>query len=83
MNPEITHVTCKYCCDGCGLVDVDVEVPARPSLMDVVEWVERVIVYCVAADHICRSPQCTSQEITQIKIPVPKGSPYIGSPSIS
>lgn len=81
MN-EITHITCKYSCDECGLKRVEVQVPARPEAMEVTRWVKEVAAYVIYADHSCRSPECKSNMMSEMMIPM-TGAKVIGGPSIS
>lgn len=67
-------LTVRYSCGLCGLLDVEVGVPARTPDLDVVAWT-------VSRHHSLVSPGCRPKEIQNIKIPVDAiGSEGIGFP---
>lgn len=73
-------ITVKYSCNGCGLIDADCQVDARPSeKMDVRHWLENICAHTVAADHAYRSPECKAVKMANLKIPM-GGADYIGGP---
>lgn len=69
----------KYSC-RCGIHRAEVYVPVRPSAMDVVTWVQNVVGAWIVTDHKQRSPDCTSQEMSEVMIPIDKDREYIGAP---
>ena len=68
-----------YSCEGCGLRDVGVDVPARGD-EDVAEWM-RGTVKRLSADHRRRSPTCTARAMQEVKIPI-TGADRVGGPSL-
>jgi hypothetical protein len=71
-------VTIKYSCPLCGLVDIDVTIPARFEEDDVVVWMKDVGVY-LSEDHSLRSPECHPAALKDIKIPIGDAK-WIGGP---
>lgn len=69
------QLTCFYSCALCGAKDRPVQVDARESEQNVVDWVERVVMEAVGRDHYsrdCASPTC------DLKIPAPEDADWIG-----
>lgn len=69
-----------YTCELCGLRDVDVRLPYRPSDMDVVVWMKEHVGVALSKDHAERSPHCLTTSLTNVKIPVPAGTQWVGGP---
>lgn len=74
-----TSITVLYTCNKCGLTDQPVTVPQRQSETDVAAWVKGFALLC-AWDHSKLSPHCHPETFTNIKIPIPDGTQYIGGP---
>jgi hypothetical protein len=74
-------IRCLYTCSLCDLVDVAVEVPARESTRPVVEWMERICIPAIGADHALRSPGCQPETLENLKIPITNAD-YIGGPAV-
>lgn len=70
-------ITIKYTCEQCGIARRDVQVPARTT-EDVVAWVREIVARCVADDHARTSPGCTSRKMSELLIPLPPESEFIG-----
>lgn len=58
-----------YSCEGCGLRDVGVEVPARVPGTDVVAWLEQTRA-ALSVDHRRRSESCQAPAMQELRIPV-------------
>ncbi len=82
MSSVVAKIRCKYSCAPCGLVDVEVDIPARREELDVVEWLERVLGHALAADHATRSPKCQAQKMERLMIPMPEGTAYVGQAKV-
>ena len=55
----MSTIVCTYTCPHCHLQDVDLDVPAyTPDQGKLEQWMPRVVVPLVAADHAHRSPLC-------------------------
>jgi len=66
----MSAVGVRYKCVCMG-EEVELQVPERKPVVDVVMWLEDVVTPRVAADHMARSPQCRSRVLEHIKLPVP------------
>ncbi len=73
-------IRCLYSCEGCGLKDQGVDVPARVGDEDVVAWMERTVLL-LSNDHRRRSFGCHPKTLQEVKIPI-VGADRIGGPSI-
>lgn len=73
------NITVTYSCRVCGLNEVGVDVPARES-EDVVAWMDRTV-RLVAADHAWRSPDCRTDHLANLKVPL-TGAAKIGGPAV-
>jgi hypothetical protein len=72
-------ITCKYSCPECGIVDQEVQVPARQSAqVDVVQWMEKVVFPTIGEDHKNRSPKCNPKELKNLMVPTPPEAEFIG-----
>ena len=69
-----------YSCEGCGLKEVGVDVPARLGDEDVVAWMERTI-RLAGNDHRRRSLGCHPKSLQDLKIPI-TGADRVGGPAI-
>lgn len=78
---ELPTIECKYSCAQCGLHRVAVNVPIRTT-QDVAEWMERVCIFVIAADHAARSPECTALSMQDVMIPV-SGADKVGGPKLT
>ena len=76
MTNNLT-IECTYSCEVCGLDDVPVKVPARGE-EDVVDWMRKVCTPALYRDHHFRCPECTSQMLKNLMIPMPVGTDRIG-----
>ena len=70
-------LTILYSCKSCGIVDRPVQVPARET-EDVKLWVELVVTFAIWNDHNAASPGCDMHTMSDVKIPIPEGSEFIG-----
>lgn len=68
----------RYKC-RCLQDEVRVQTAERQPMEDVVWWVEEVVGRAVYADHLARSPTCTSKTMEYMKIPAPENAAYIGA----
>lgn len=66
----------QYSCNGCGIRNVEVQIPAREA-EDVGAWMRNVLQPGLGADHLKRSPRCRS-ETCDVKIPMAAGSDRVG-----
>jgi len=70
-------ITVLYSCFLCGLVDRKVEVYARESHEDMIEWLKEQAISAVAVDHATR--QCPARSFQNLKIPFdPDVTEWIG-----
>lgn len=70
-------ITCFYSCDACGIKSKSVQVPAR-STEDVVYWMREIVARVLSDDHDAQSPHCRPKTLTEVKIPLPPESEFIG-----
>lgn len=70
-------ITCKYSCKVCGIVNREVQVPARTT-EDVVVWMQKVVALAIFIDHRQKSPKCNSETISDLMIPMPPGAEFVG-----
>ncbi len=49
----------RFSCHGCGLTEIEVEVPARGN-EDIITWIENTRPF-ITASHKKHSPHCTTQ----------------------
>lgn len=62
-------ITVMFSCDGCGLVDQKVQVPARATAEeDVTEYLKRMGGW-IGEEHERLSPKCKSMKMKNLKIP--------------
>lgn len=59
---------------------VDLQVPSRAPAVDIVMWVEDVVMHAVAKDHKIRSPLCREKTMAEILLPAPPDG-FIGGKS--
>lgn len=76
----VPHLGILYSCAVCGLDNVEVGVRYRLPDEDVVEWMRQVVEPALSIDHLGRSPYCNTDELKDVKIPVPAGTQRIGGP---
>lgn len=80
-EPEQDFLTVLYSCEGCGVVDVEVKVRLRRSDEDVIAWMKKVVEPALGAHHhFYQSPDCKAMYLTEVKIPMPPGTEFIGGP---
>lgn len=77
----MTTIPVMYSCRLCFTVDRTVHVPARPSEMDVRDWMEQTI-RVIGVDHALHAPQCITTSLQDLKIPITDAE-WIGGPPIS
>jgi hypothetical protein len=65
----IATVRVHYSCHSCGIIDREIEVPARGP-EDVLQWLEKVCAVVISADHLRTSPDCRAREMQNLKIPI-------------
>jgi len=70
-----------YSCEQCGILNQEVQVPARDA-EDVIQWMEKVCIIALCADHESRSPRCHPETLTHIKIPMPAGVDRVGGAQV-
>jgi hypothetical protein len=75
MTEEL-HIDCKYSCGECGIHRAVVSVPARTG-ETVTDWLEKIAVPHLVADHEARSPLCRPKSFSEVMIPV-TGASQIG-----
>lgn len=68
-----------YSCNGCGLKNIAVDVPARVD-EDVVAWMDGTV-QLLSVDHRRRAPLCTARSMQEIKIPI-QGADRVGGPAL-
>ncbi len=72
-------ITVLYSCKECSIVDRKVQVPAREGAeVDVVEWMNEVVMPCLQLDHIELSPRCRARSLQMVKIPHPPEAEFVG-----
>ncbi len=72
----MSTVTVKYKC-ACMDERTSVEVPERAPAVDVVMWLNDVVMPRVARDHRARNPRCRETTMQETLLPAPKGG-HIG-----
>ena len=72
-------ITLKYSCHECGLYKIELSVPEREE-EDVLTWMENTVGIQIKNDHSSRSPQCKSESIQDLMIPIPEGTQKVGGP---
>lgn len=70
-------ITCYYTCKACGTVKRPVQVPARTT-EDVVSWLRKVVAFAIGNDHRTHSPKCQATKMSDLMIPLPPESEFIG-----
>jgi len=72
-------ITVLFSCRACGLKDASVQVPARETPDDdVIHWMKEVVPYCIQDEHRRRSPHCTHNSASDVKIPMPPEAEFLG-----
>lgn len=71
------RVVVRYSCRVCGLADVEVSVPARES-EDVAQWMNATV-RLLGADHFQRQPECSTEVLNDIKVPLADGAKIGGA----
>lgn len=69
----------KYKC-SCMRVEAEIDVPDRLPVAPIEPWMENTI-HNIAYDHSQRSPHCRARKMDYVMIPLPDGSPQIGTPA--
>lgn len=69
----------EYSCRACKLQDVKIKVFARKENQDIGNWLDKDLYTALAADHFNRSPNCITEELNNVKIPLGKGD-VVGAP---
>jgi hypothetical protein len=69
-----------YSCEGCGLRNVSLDVPARTEQETVTTWMDATV-RRLSADHRRRSPLCRAKALQEVKIPI-TGTQRIGGPKV-
>lgn len=69
----------KYKC-SCMRVEAEIDVPDRLPVAAIEPWMENVT-FNISYDHSQRSPYCRSNKMEYVRIPLPDGSPQIGTPA--
>lgn len=77
---NLLKIGVKYSCPDCGLVDVDVRVPARMH-EDLLVWMDATTLL-LAQDHHHRSPDCRPLTLRNLKIPM-TGTDRVGGPVLN
>lgn len=76
----MSHVTVFYKC-VCMKTEVRLDVPERAPALDVVAWVEDVVVPRVADSHLVRGAHgCRESTMEYLKLPVPPSGLTGGQP---
>lgn len=81
LMPDEATIDVMYSCPVCGLVQVTAKVPVRREGEDVVRWLEATVVPALSSDHDRRSPDCRTQTLSDLMIPL-SGCDYIGGPMV-
>jgi hypothetical protein len=68
-------ISVRFSCDGCGLKDEIVQVPARKSEENVVAWMHASVATAYTFHHSVVSPHCTSKNMSNLKIPIDTADP--------
>lgn len=76
--PRRRTLRCLYSCAPCGTRNAGVDVPERADGQDVSDWVERVAMMAIAADHAARNPKCASHVLSHVFIPAPEEAKGVG-----
>lgn len=69
-----------YSCERCGILQRVVRVPYREARQDVIRWMKEVVEVALIQDHREHSPGCTPETLTDVKIPIPPGTEWVGGP---
>ncbi len=70
----------RYSCSLCGIEKAEVKVRFRESSEDVVAWMEQIVTPALVTDHAVRSPHCRPDSLSNVMIPVPSGTEWLGGP---
>lgn len=68
----------RYKCK-CMQDERELQVAERAEGDDVIVWMEGVVALAVSNDHRQLSPNCRETTMEYLKIPLPEGSPQIGT----
>lgn len=68
-------IACRFSCDRCKLRDVICPVEARAKSMDVISWMNDVVLPTVGRRHHELSPHCRTKQLQDLKIPFDKDDP--------
>lgn len=63
-------ITVLFSCDTCGLKDVECLVRARQEQEGVVEWMQKVVLRCIADRHRSLRLFCDAKSLQNLKIPL-------------
>lgn len=63
--------------------EAEVFVRYRHDNEDVADWMELVVTYAIANDHMHRSPNCRATTMEYAKIPAPENAPFIGGKPVT
>ena len=67
---------------ACMAEEAEITVHDRVPQLDVADWMGRVVVMQIAADHATRSPLCRELEMEYAKIPLDNEDQGIGFPAV-
>lgn len=73
---------CFYTCSMCPLKDVPVEVAPRDRQYNVVQWMKKIVVPALMADHKMRAPRCRAKSFADIKVPIEAAQILVGDETI-
>ena len=63
----------------CLLKEASLRIEARTAGQGVVEWMDEVVRPLLTTAHQRRSPMCSSDRLTYLKIPTPDNAPFLGA----
>lgn len=73
-------ISVVYTCGLCDVTDATVQLPARDSEQDLLEWMNQLTA-AIQADHLRRSPGCFARKIRHVKIPIANAE-WVGGPPV-
>lgn len=68
----------RYSCKACGIKRAETLVTYRERGADIVDWMKQAVEPVLAYDHLERSPDCDTDQLSEVMIPVPPGIHGIG-----
>lgn len=72
------QIAVQFSCRGCGLEKHSVNVRSRMKDEELKHWFEKGLVPVLSAEHERMSPDCRSEVMHEVMIPMPAGSAGVG-----